>query len=148
MNIVPYKAEHLLSFRLQPAQLYLAAWTTEDHAHAVEAGINANQGWGFTAIADDGRVMGCAGVALYWPGRGHAWSYLSGEIGAYFPRIHRAVKRFLDGCFVHRIEATADADFEEGQRWLKMLGFKQETPEPMRGYRPDGGDCYLYARVR
>lgn len=148
MNIVPYKAEHLLAFRLQPGQQYLAAWTTEEHAKAVEAAVDANLGWAFTAIDDTGRVLGCAGVQLYWQGRGMAWSYLSSDIGMFFPKVHRAVKRFMDGCFVHRIEATADADFAEGQRWLDMLGFKRETPEPMLGYRPDGGACYLYARVR
>ena len=148
MNIVPYKAEHLLKFRLQPAQLYLAAWTTEDHAHAVEMAVETNMGWAFTGVDDDGKILGCAGVNLMWPGRGLAWSYLSREVGRYFPKVHRAVLRFMNGCPVHRIEATVDAGFAEGHRWVTMLGFVQETPKPMRGYRPDGGDCYLYARVR
>jgi hypothetical protein len=29
-----------------------------------------------------------------------------------------------------------------------MLGFRLETPEPMRAYRPDGRACFLYARVK
>jgi len=56
------------------------------------------------------------------------------------------VKRFLDGCYLHRIEMTVDCDFPQGHRWAKMLGFTMEA-ERMRGYRPDGGDCALYARL-
>lgn len=147
MNIVEYRAEHLMKLRLQPAQRYLAAWTTDDHAAAIQTGIDAGTGWAFSAIDGD-HILGVAGVQLYWPGRGAAWSYLSSEIGAHFMQVHRAVMRFMEGSFVHRIEATVDDGFEEGHRWARMLGFRQETSAPMMGYRPDGGGCYLYARVR
>lgn len=154
MIVTDFKAEHLTRLRLQPAQEYLYAMTTEATGEAVEAALHAGLGWAYTALDTDGTVLGCGGVLVQWQGRGLAWSYISCVGGAKFVAVHRAVKRFFDVCHLHRIEATVDEGFEEGHRWMAMLGFELETrdeyggPKPMRGYRPDGGACYLYARVR
>ena len=77
-----------------------------------------------------------------------AWAYISNAAAKErFLSVHRAVSRFLDMCYLQRIEMTVDCEFEEGHRWARMLGFNMEA-ERMVAYRPDGGDCSLYARVR
>lgn len=142
MIVVPYKAEHLTGLMVQGAQQYLRGYINLENAKAVEPYP------AFTGIASDGRVLGCAGILPLWNGRAQSWAFLGGGLDHQFVAIHRAVRRFLDTCGVRRIECTVDAGFEEGRRWAGMLGFRLETPEPMAGYREDGGACFLYARVR
>jgi len=75
-----------------------------------------------------------------------AWAFI-GDIGpSTFLQVHRAVKQFLDECYVDRIEMTVDCDFPQGHRWARLLGFEMEA-ERMRRYTPDGRDCALYARL-
>lgn len=75
-----------------------------------------------------------------------AWALVSQDAGVHFAAIHRAVRRFLDVSEFRRIEAHVDVDFPQGARWMKMLGFEFEAR--MRGFRPDGADMLLFARVR
>ncbi|HET6890540.1 MAG TPA: hypothetical protein VFH31_05510 [Pyrinomonadaceae bacterium] len=140
MEIVPFKPEHLAKIRLQGAQEYLTSYIDPASVSALQVGS------AFSAIEGD-LVLGSAGVISIWHGRGIAWAWLSKDCGKYFVRIHRAVKRFLDMSDINRIEATVDCDFHAGHEWIHMLGFELEA-ERMRGYRPDGGDMSLYARVK
>ena len=141
IETVEYKASHIDDMKLQKDQQYLASWLSPEQAKALE------EGWAYTAI-EDGVPLAIAGVIPMWQGRGMAWAYISSDaVNTKFIAVHKAVKRFLDGCYLNRIEMTVDCDFIQGHRWAKMLGFELEA-ERMRGYRPDGGDCALYARVR
>jgi hypothetical protein len=139
MQIVPYKADHLLQLALQEAQAYMGAWITPEYAESLVPHPS------FTGI-DNGVVVGCAGIIEIWPGRATAWALLSPDLNRKMIKVHRSVERFLGMCGVRRIETSVDAGFEDGHRWIEMLGFKLEAPV-MSAYRPDGGDCSLYARV-
>ena len=141
MNVVPFEAEHINQLELQDAQSYLSAIVSSDQAEALVGD------WAFSAM-EDGRPIASAGVILLWQGRGMAWAFISKyAVNNKFLQVHRAVKRFLDGCYLQRIEMTVDCEFEQAHRWAHMLGFHMECAR-MRSYRPDGGDCALYARVR
>lgn len=143
MEVVPFKAEHVRDMQMQDSQDvdYLGEFTTSEQARALEGD------WSFTGVVN-GVPIACAGVLPMWAGRGMAWAFISKEAhGNNFMSVHRAVKRFLDNCYLQRIEMTVDSEFTEGHRWAHMLGFTLECPR-MRAYRPDGGDCALYARVR
>lgn len=141
MNIVEYKPEHLHQIDLQEGQAYLSNWVTPELAASL-----GGSGWAYTGMDGDAPV-GCAGVINVWQGRGIAWAYLSKGVSRHnFIAVHKAVVRFLDACYIQRVEMTVDCDFEPGHRWAGMLGFTMESPR-MRAYRPDGGDCALYARV-
>ena len=124
-QVVPFKAPHLAAIRLQAAQMYLSEWVTMEQGEALEQSPS---------------------VIPIWTGRAMAWSFISDTGPQHFLKCHRAVKHFLDGCFVQRIEMTVDCDHKEAHRWAKMLGFKMEA-ERMKAYAPDGHDCALYSRV-
>lgn len=94
---------------------------------------------------DEG-IMAIAGIIPQWEGRATAWAMISQKAGAHFMHIHREVKKHVDNCPFRRLEATVDAGFEQGHRWMGMLGFEVEGY--LRAYRPDGGDQLMYARVR
>ena len=125
----------------QPAQQYLHR-IVDVRADFTEL---ANQGLAWTA-EDEGRILAIAGVEPQWENRAIAFALISGAAGPYFRAIHSAVYDFLNSTPYRRIEATVDVGFEQGHRWIKMLGFEIEGY--MKAYRPDGADMLLYARVR
>lgn len=141
MEIVPYQAEHLMTIALQESQQYLGNYINEDLAKSLEM-----EDWSWTALDGD-EVIGCAGVQPIWQGRGCAWSYISNCGPKQFMTIHKHVKKFLDQCYLKRIEMTVDCRFEQGHRWAKALGFHMEAGR-MEAYMPSGMDVSLYARIR
>lgn len=141
LQVVPYRAAHLEHLLLQPAQAYLQPLLATDYAQALE-GAGA-----FSALVG-ARVIGCGGIHVIHPRRGLAWALVARDAGAHFVAIHRAVLQRLEGCPLGRVEAHIDRDFAAAQRWARLLGFVNETPQGMRAFTPDGRDCDLYARVR
>lgn len=95
-----------------------------------------------------GDVMACAGVFPVWPGRKQLWSVISHKIGAGgMVVLTRAVTRGLAMMEPGRIEAHVREGFQPGIRWMLMLGFDCETPEPMVKFLPDGAGAYMFARA-
>lgn len=141
MRIVPFTASHIQSLVLQPMQKIDGPLNFE------EAALLELAGPAFSLLDEQGRCLGAAGVIPQWKGRAIAWALLSPLAARHFVRITRAVKKWLDECGYERVEASADALFPASHRWLEMLGFERETPEPMRRYAPDGRPAYLYARI-
>jgi hypothetical protein len=138
MQVVPLELWHLDQIDAQGAQDYISRWITPEIQNSLAAGL------AFAAVEGD-EILACAGVIQVWEGRGIIWAVLSGNIGRRFIAVHRASLRFLDMCFVRRIEAIVDTSFAPGVRWVEMLGFRLET-ECMRGYLPTGGDAAMYVR--
>jgi|DEB0MinimDraft_12_1074336.scaffolds.fasta_scaffold67483_2 RimJ/RimL family protein N-acetyltransferase len=140
MDVVPFEPEHMETLILQPAQQRFFTYFNKEYAKDLKV-----SGPCFTGIKN-GRVLGCAGLVKQWENRAIAWSLLSGDIGNDFISIHKAVMRFLKLSEYNRIEAFVDANFEQGHRWIEMLGFKREGY--MEQFNPDGGDAMLYARLK
>ena len=140
MIIVPYKADHLMRLQLQPGQLYAAPAITPEYAKALENEFS------FSAL-HDGKVLAVGGIFKLWDNRGLAWTYIDRDAGAHFLGIHRAVQDLLRLVPYDRVEADTPCEFEQGRRWLEMLGFTREC-DRARKHRPDGGDSALYAKVR
>ena len=138
-HIRPFEPADLAVIKLQPAQMYLSEWVTRDQANSLAEYPSYTAFEGASAVA-------AAGIVPMWQGRAMAWAFISAVGPHKFLRVHRAVKHFLDGCFIQRIEMTVDSDFTQGHRWARMLGFNLEA-ERMQAYAPDGHDCALYARV-
>jgi RimJ/RimL family protein N-acetyltransferase len=125
----------------QPAQQYLHR-IVDVRADFTEL---SEQGLAWTA-EHEGRILAIAGLQPQWENRAIAWALVSGAAGSHFWAIHSAVRNFLNSAPYRRIEATVDVGFEQGHRWIKMLGFEIEGY--MRAYRPDGADMLLYAKVK
>lgn len=109
-----------------------------------------------------GRPVMAAGVAVKWRGRdpwgrpcgyGEAWARVGFGAAApsrrYWPEITRRVIDGLDraaAAGIRLIEATVDAEFHAGHRWMGRLGFEFACPRP--NYGPTGRDAIMYRRVR
>lgn len=141
MTIEPFQPEHLQQIELQ-AEQWLAAASIGNPEYAQTL---ADHG-GWTARIN-GKVVACAGFITLWPGRVQSWAIISATIGAHgMLKVTRAVRRALDAQ-TGRVECIVASGFDAGHKWAKVLGFKLETPEPMRGWMPGGMDAFLYSRV-
>lgn len=136
-EIVPFEPEHILLMDVQEAQRPEA-----DQAQ----GLAAPFGYAWTGMAD-GVPVACAGLVEVWEGRAYAWALLSRHAGRWMSAIVRGLRRGLKATPFRRIEMAVAAGFVAGQRLAVLLGFRLETPAPMRQYLPDGQDAYLYAMV-
>lgn len=141
-EVVKLKASHIYWLKEKGAFSYLTPYLREDNIRALE-----NARFAFTALTQEGEVLGCAGVVEFWEGRGEAWAAFNPNCKNYFILLHKMVKRFLEIAPFTRIEAVVDLDFPEGHRWIKTLGFELEAPL-MRGYTVTGKDSALYAKVK
>lgn len=141
-HVEPFEPAHLSMLALQPHQQPMRAFIQSPGYAEMLATTDA-----FTAFVGERAVM-CGGVMTIWEGRGTAWALLASDLGGdVMRRVHYATKRYFDSSTLRRIEATCDVNFQEGHRWLSLLGFTLETPV-MHGYRPDGGDESMYVRIR
>lgn len=141
MRVVQFEPEHLRRIRPQPQQAEGLAPLLDDAEYAANL---VKAGPCISGIHGD-EIMLCFGILKIEPHRGLAWAILSRNAGLCAVAIHRAVRRFLDGCGVRRIEAAVDIEFLPGHRAMKALGFQWEGV--MRCYTADGRDQHLYARV-
>lgn len=134
----------------------------EEHVRALDAQIEqsdlsieerisvamAQAGYGPSWAAVDGeRVLAVGGLCITWPTRAVCWAGLARDLGAQMVPLTRAVRRLMDAQPFTRFEMYVDARSSNAQRWARMLGFRNETPEPMRAFLPDGSAAYLYART-
>jgi len=99
----------------------------------------------WTVVAD-GNPVACGGTLEQWPGRHIAWVYLNKETGAHMKFITRAVQKGM-AKLKGRIEMTVRADFAQGHRWARILGFRIENePGILRAFGPQGEDHVAYVR--
>lgn len=99
---------------------------------------------GYAGVVDK-NVAATVGVVEQNPGNWHCWAYTDPILASlYFLPIARAMKRWLDGFKVPRIQTVVFADNERGHRWVKLLGFEMEGV--MRNWSA-GKDVTLYSRV-
>ena len=139
MNVIPFRAEHFWAIDVQPAQAYVRNYVTENAIKALET-QNA-----FTCVEGD-KLLACFGWVPLYPTRASLWAIISESAGPHFVGVTRIAKRLVDGLAFRRLEMEVDCEFEQGHRWAKMLGFTLEA-ERLRGFRMDGGDSAIYARV-
>lgn len=142
MMIVPYKPEHLAIMDIQEKQIAARGIL---QGQPGLAGMLRSSGDAYTVLVD-GQPIICAGLIDQGDGRAHAWALFAQNSGRYFVKLIRYIGRYLDTVPFRRIEATVDVRFFEAIRLAQILGFEREGT--MKAYGRDGGDHYLYARVR
>ena len=140
MNVIPFRAEHFWNIDVQPSQAYVRQYVTEDGIKQLETQNS------FTCVEGE-KLLACFGWVPLYPTRASIWAFISATSGPYFVGMTRIAKRLVDGLAFRRLEMEVDYDFEQGHRWARLLGFTLEA-ERLRGFRMDGGDSAVYARIR
>jgi hypothetical protein len=95
----------------------------------------------------EGQVIACAGMILFWADRGEVWAALAEGIEKHFVGLHRAMRRQMDAVPVARLEAKVDKSYVNAHTWVRLLGFKIESPT-LEKYFPDGRDATGYVRIK
>ena len=98
----------------------------------------------------DGKLVGCAGVCLFWPGVGEAWVAFAPEVLNLRKEAYHYVgdylQRIMDEHNLRRVQATANTQWTLAIKYLENLGFKREGI--LRKYDPFGNDHYMYALIK
>ena len=144
MRVEPFKPEHFLGLagRANTSQMLTDAQCTVEYGELLASSSQA-----FTGFVDD-KVMAIAGTLQLWTGRLHLWAFLAIDSGPHMRSITRAVKKHLDGLRCVRLEAEVSEGFKAGHQWMRMLGFKLETPNGMDDFFPGNVRGYLYSKVQ
>jgi hypothetical protein len=144
IRIVPMTDAHVLAIVPQEQQAPELR-TPEDRLREISAPRAAGSAW---AVVDGDEVLLLGGVQTMWEGRGMAWVLLAEGAGRRMLSITRAVRRYLDALDYGRLEMYVDAGFWNGCRWAEVLGFRNETPQGMAGFLPNGNRAYMFGRAR
>jgi hypothetical protein len=125
---------------LQAAQQYIGELAENvDLTELSEAGLAKT-------IEVDNRVIFVGGLMPQWHNRAIAFALVAQDAGGHFVTVHRAVQDFFFNAPYRRIEAHVDVGFEQGVRWMRMLGFELEAYK--KAFRPDGADMLEFVRIR
>ena len=142
LHPVPFKAEHLMRFNLQPTQRCLAPYLVEDQLRLLESPHSHT-------LMDGNTPIMCGGALPYHQHHARMWAYVAGDIGPRrFAEGFLLVRRWLDTLPYRRLDATCADTFIEGHRWLRAFGFTREDANGMQGFEIDGGAAALYAKVK
>lgn len=142
IRLVEMTDAHARKIDLQPEQADLSI---EERMALATAQASYGPAWAALAGTD---VIAVGGMCVSWPTRAICWSGLSRHAGPHMLSLTRAVRALIDAQPFARVEMFVDARSAAAQRWASLLGFRNETPVPMRAFLPDGGAAYLYARTR
>ncbi len=98
----------------------------------------------------DGRIIGCGGLFLLWPGVAEAWATFVKDIGQLHidPKIARTtLHEWMEEYDLVRVHAPMRADWTEGLKYVKWLGMEPEGGR-MRKYHYDGTDAIMHSIIR
>jgi len=138
MKIIPFKPEHVFQFDLDESQVECFGALTAEHANAL-----ASVGYCYSA-EEDGKIIGCGGVADIHAGRSVAWAIMSEATGKHMLAITRAAKRVIS-LKGGRVEAVVRYGFVAGVRWATLLGLEWHHHEEQ--YLPGGYDADIFVRL-
>ena len=99
---------------------------------------------GYTVLDESDKPIACIGLREMDSDNAFSWALMSSDIGVRFFDIHKKVKEFLDSCCYRYIWCDVREGFEEGHRWVKLLGFNECLRE--EDYYKDGGTAIVYKR--
>jgi len=145
LDIIPFEPEHLKLMAVREEEADVKAH--KDFTKWAEA--NHTPGTSYSGFYE-GRLLGCAGVRILWPGVGEAWAQFSPEIINFgkeaYVYVGEYLKKIIEDNNLHRVQGNVDSEFLIAHKYIQNLGFKIEGK--MLKYGPTGRDHYLYALVR
>ena len=142
VEIIPFEPEHLELLSVREEEKDIRA-----HKDFMKwAEINHQPGLAYSGFFE-GRMLGCAGIRMLWPGVGEGWAQFSPEIINFGKEAYHYVgiylKKLIEDNDLHRVQGTVDAEFMIAHKYIQNLGFQIEGK--MLKYGPTGRDHYLYA---
>lgn len=94
----------------------------------------------------DGKILIICGAYQVHKYRIIFWAFVSKHAGKHLLQITREIKKVIDSYQNVRIEANVSPSFENGIRWVNLLGFKFEAK--LSKYDEQGNDQLMYSIVK
>lgn len=146
LKLVSFQAGHIYDMAMR-AQDYKFYSSLNEYLGPVIAAMES--GAAFTAIEEEGQIIGCAGLQPLWKGVMEAWIIVSPLIVKHKLWLFKTLRLVLDnmqiGHKINRIQASP-VDGSPTEKLVTMLGFKWEGHMPC--YGPNGEDHVRYGRIR
>ena len=144
IRVLPYKPWHY--FAIDRRKYDLEAYeATADPEKASKVFCN---GPAYTVFINE-EILLCMGIMKLWRGVGELWLITSPLVDKYPILTVKICKQYLRDTIRNigfvRVQAIVRTDYDTGQRWAEMFGFKCEGE--MKKYH-GGMDFYRYALVR
>jgi RimJ/RimL family protein N-acetyltransferase len=143
--IVDYQEEHLFAIlrEKEPGEEH-------EEKHATYATSRPSCGPAFSIKTEEGELLACCGVALFWPTSGVAWAVLAPAAFAHMVILTIGTRQILDyfqgSLGIVRLQADVLAENLSAQNYVKHYGFEEEGL--MRAFDPDGRDVIRFSRIR
>lgn len=142
MIIVPFIPTHLSNIDLHESMGFMNEYLDNaDYANLLVSGI------GYSGIVD-GRTVLASGLLQTGTYKATAWALVGKDAGKYMLKATREIERQIRQSPYKRIETPVLRSFKEGHRWMKILGFENETPNGMKYWGEDGKTYDMYARYK
>lgn len=99
----------------------------------------------WSAISDNS-VEACSGIVKLCDGVYEAWAFFNESFKPYARPIVKSIKHEVNNLEFDRLQAFADAQFKESQRFLEFLGFEKDAR--LKNYYGKDKDAILYSIVK
>lgn len=146
LTLEPMKMDDLLQMELRERDIDMLASMDDWLGNIWEM---KNRGYGYTIYHEED-VVAVAGVTRIVSGVAEIWT-ITGKLVEKYPKdFHKMCLRIIEEAFeiggLHRLQCTAEVDYDRTIKWLERLGFEREGM--LRNYTPDKRDMYIYSIVR
>ena len=146
LHLEPMKMYDLLEMKLRDRDLSMLSSMDDWLGNLWEM---KSRGYAYTIYHEED-VVACVGVAKIVSGVSEIWA-ITGELVAKYPKdFHKICKEIIANAIdkgnLHRLQCTAEVDYDRTIKWLERLGFEREGT--LRNYTTDGRDMYIYSIIR
>ena len=149
IELIPYKAEHAIEVISQQSKQPCL-----DVSELTKQWAKTKTCPASTTCVSDGKILGCAGLEICWPGMAEVWALFASDISKYhiIPKMAKQqLESWIKEYDLKRVQAPLRTDFPAGIRFAEFLGFKPdgwpEVPKGvlMKNYHPDGTSAIMYS---
>lgn len=142
IEVIDFIPGHLDLLEVIPEQQYAYELFSNPDYHSL-----LTSGPSFTVVSKEAEVIACLGLYAITPQVLKGWALISNRSGAYMGTLTRKVHSFLEELKAPRVETVVVEGFDAGHKWMRLLGFKCETPDGMENMGFSGETYYLYSKV-
>ena len=145
LTLEPMKMEDLLHMELRDRDLDMLTCMDDWVGNIWEM---KSKGYAYTIYHEED-VVACVGVTKIVSGMAEIWAITGKLVDKYPKDFHKISLTIIEEAFkignLHRLQCTAEVDYERTVKWLERLGFEREGT--LRNYTPDGKDMYIYSII-
>ena len=146
LTLIEMRMEDLLQMTLRDRDLDMLSCMDDWVGNVWEM---KSKGYAYTIYHEED-VVACVGVTTITAGVAEIWA-ITGTLVDKFPKdFHKLCLNIVEKAFaegkLHRLQCTAEVDYDRTVKWLERLGFEREAT--LQNYTPDRKDMYLYTIIR